>query len=132
MHDLKHADEVESALSTGFGTVDEKGRISLSKPLRQALGVQAGSSLAYVLLDGALLLIPQDEHLAALLEGATRALSARGITARDFLDDLPAARAEVMGEAYRGEFLRELERLRGTDAGGGAADASATPTTPAE
>lgn len=43
----------------GFATVDDKGRISLSKPVRAALGVEAGSSMAYIVLDGALLLTPR-------------------------------------------------------------------------
>jgi bifunctional DNA-binding transcriptional regulator/antitoxin component of YhaV-PrlF toxin-antitoxin module len=100
----------QDALIGGFGTVDEKGRISLSKPVRGALGVQAGSSVAYIVLDGALLVVPQDEHLATLMDRA--ALAAAGMSAQDLLDELPAARAEVVTEAYGAEFVRELERLR--------------------
>lgn len=103
--------ETDGPLMGGFGTVDEKGRISLSKPVRNALGIQAGSPVALVVLDHALLLIPQDAHLAALMERAAAALSAAGLTVRDVLDELPAAREEVMREAYSAEFLKELERL---------------------
>lgn len=97
----------------GFGTVDEKGRFSLTKPVRGALGVSPGSSVAYVMLDGALLLIPQDQHLAELMDSAAQALSAAGLTVQDFLDDLPAVRADIFNDAYGEEFLREMESLQG-------------------
>lgn len=103
--------ETEEAPAGGFGTVDEKGRVSLPKSVRGALGVQPGSSVAYVVLDHALLLVPQDDHLAAMMQRAAEALATAGITAQDLLDDLPQARAEVVAEAYSAEFLRELERL---------------------
>lgn len=104
--------QTEDMLSGGFSTLDEKGRISLSKPVRNALGIQAGSSLAYIMLDHALLLIPQDEHLATLMQRGADALAAAGLTADDLIAELPAARAEVVAEAYSAEFLRELEQLR--------------------
>lgn len=96
----------------GFATVDEKGRISLPKPVRGALGVEAGSAVAYIVLDGVLMVVPQDAHLAALMERAAQALAAAGLTAQDLLGELPAARAEVVTEAYGAEFLREMERLK--------------------
>lgn len=105
-----HAD-VEESVNAGFGTVDDKGRVSLPKPVRQALGVAAGSSVAYVMLDHALLLIPQDAHLATLLEHATQALAAAGLSAHDLVAELPAARADIMAETYSADFLRELEQL---------------------
>ena len=108
---VDHSIEHESLIG-GFGTVDEKGRLSLSKPVRGALGVAAGSSVAYFVLDGALLVIPQDEHLSALMDRAQQALAAASMTAQDLLGELPAARAEVVTGAYGAEFLRELERLR--------------------
>ena len=52
------------------------------------------------------------EQLAAIWHEGQQALAAAGLTASDFLDELPAARAEVMREAYGNEFLRELEELR--------------------
>lgn len=111
MTSVDSAHEFDS-LSGGFATVDEKGRVSLPKTVRGALGVTAGSSVAYVVLDGALLLIPQDQHLAELMDSAAQVLSAAGLTVQDFLDDLPAVRAEVFKEAYGEEFLREMEALR--------------------
>lgn len=90
--------------------MDEKGRILLPKPVRRELGVHAGSSVACVLLDHTLLLIPQDEHLAALSKHASDALAAAGLTVDDLLAELPAARESVMREMYSPEFIRELEQ----------------------
>jgi bifunctional DNA-binding transcriptional regulator/antitoxin component of YhaV-PrlF toxin-antitoxin module len=94
----------------GFSVIDEKGRISLPKRLRQLLGAEPGSSIAYITLDHALLLIPQDAHLSRLQQRAYEALGRGGLTAQDLLDDIPLARAAVVTEAYGDEFLRELER----------------------
>ena len=92
----------------GFGVLDDKGRLSLSKPVRQALGVQPGSSLAYVLVDHTLMLIPQDEHLAKLLDRSTQAMERAGLTVENLLDELPAARDEIMRETYGADFMDAL------------------------
>lgn len=107
----------EEPFTGGFGVLDEKGRISLSKPVRGALGVQPGSPVAYIVLDHALLIVPQDAHLTALLRQAAQALESAGLTTQDMLDELPAARAEVVAEAYGAAFLEELERLRAAQTG---------------
>jgi bifunctional DNA-binding transcriptional regulator/antitoxin component of YhaV-PrlF toxin-antitoxin module len=95
----------------GFGVLDDEGRVSLPQPVRSALGLRAGSPVAYVILEGAVLLVPQDEALAALTQDAERALSMAGLTAQDILDELPAARDAVVSESYGAEFLEELGRL---------------------
>lgn len=118
MSAIKRETAVDESVVGGFGTVDEKGRISLSKPARTALGIEPGSTLAWVVVDGALLLIPQDAHLAELMERGSRALAAAGLTTQDLLDELPAARDEVFAESFSGEFLRELEQLWTTYRGG--------------
>ena len=95
---------------TGFAVLDNKGRLSLSKPVRQALGMRPGSALAYVVVNGGLLLIPQDEQLATLLDHAAGVLEGAGLTPQDLLDELPAARAAVVEELYSAEFMGELAR----------------------
>ncbi len=90
--------------------LDEKGRLGLGKAVRQALVIRPGSALAYVLLDDALLLIPQDEQLAILMAQAAAALAAAGVTTQDLLDDLPAARSAVMRDAYGDAFMDALAR----------------------
>ncbi len=115
--------------SVGFSTIDEKGRIALPKAVRSALGVHAGSSLAYVVLDDAVLFIPQDAHLAELQQQAIQALTEAGITVEDLLEQLPQARDAVTREAYNPEFLAKLRRMRteyGDAANSASEDASKT------
>lgn len=107
-------EEAAETSTAGFGTVDDKGRISLSRAVRGALGIKPGSSLAYVVLDGMLLLVPQDEHLATVMERGRQALAGAGFTAQDLMDELPAAQAEIVSEAYGVSFLEELARLHAT------------------
>lgn len=104
--------ETQVQEAAGFAVLDDKGRLSLSKPVREALGLRPGSSVAYLLIDNSLLLIPQDEHLARLMDDAAAVLRKAGLTAQDFLDELPAARAAVVRETYGAEFMAELERQR--------------------
>lgn len=94
----------------GFATVDDRGRIALSKDARQALSLHAGSSLAYVVVDGAIMLFPQDERLAQLFEHTARVLEGAGLTAEALLEELPAVRDEMMREDYGDEFVDELAR----------------------
>jgi bifunctional DNA-binding transcriptional regulator/antitoxin component of YhaV-PrlF toxin-antitoxin module len=98
---------------TGFGVVDAKGRFSLSKQVREALGIEPGSTLAYVVIDNTVLLIPQDAHVAALLEHAAHLVEEAGLTAQDFLNELPDVRAQVVRKLYGEEFMNDLERRYG-------------------
>lgn len=102
--------QTEEPAIGGFSILDDKGRLSLPKAVRESLDVHPGSSVAYIVLDHALLLIPQDIHLAELMERAAQALARAGLTTQDLLDELPRARAAVLAEAYSAEFLREMER----------------------
>lgn len=97
----------ESAVA--YASLDDKGRLPLNKPLRQALKLSAGSTIALVKVGGALMVIPQDAHLVDLMENATQALERAHISVDDLMDGLPEARAEVVVEHYGEEFLRELE-----------------------
>lgn len=51
-----------------------------------------------------------DAELAAAMERAARSLDAAGLTVQDILDELPAAREELMHEWYSEEFLAQLDR----------------------
>lgn len=114
MSTVRHETEIDEPAAGGFGAVDEKGRFSIAKPVRAALGIEPGSTVAWVVLDGALLLIPQDKHLAEIMERGMRALAASGLTAQDFLAELPAAREEVFAESFSTAFRHELEQLWST------------------
>jgi bifunctional DNA-binding transcriptional regulator/antitoxin component of YhaV-PrlF toxin-antitoxin module len=96
----------------GFTHMDDKGRISLAKPVRQALGLEAGSSLAWLKIGNAVLFVPQDQHLRQLMDAASHVLESANIAVRQMLDDLPAARAEVVAEHYGEEVIRALELIR--------------------
>jgi hypothetical protein len=82
----------------------------LSKAARHALNLRAGSSLAYVVVDGAIVLIPQDEHLAHLSEHAAQMRENVGLTVEDLPAELPAAREEILREDYGDGFVDELAR----------------------
>lgn len=95
---------------SGFATLDDRGRVALSKATRQALNLRPGSSLAYVVVDGSIMFFPQDEHLARLSEHAAQILDEAGLSVEDLLTTLPAARAKVMRDAYGADFMEALER----------------------
>ena len=52
----------------------------------------------------------EDMELAETMLRASQALDRLGLTAQDFLDELPAARAAVLQAAYGPAFLQQLER----------------------
>lgn len=96
----------------GFLTVDGKGRVALPKAIREALDIQPGSSLAYAVLDGMLVLISQDKHLAVLMDRATAALNEAGLTSEDWDDsELQEYRGQLLRETYGDAFVDELTRL---------------------
>lgn len=99
-------------VASGFGVLDERGRLTLSKPVRQALRLRPGSSVAYIVVDDQLLVLPQDEHLARLIDGAAAALARMGLTADDLLTDLPVAGEEAMRAVYGDKLVDELAVIR--------------------
>ena len=102
---------VPASMASGFGVLDERGRLTLSKSVRQALRLRAGSSVAYIAIDGQLLVIPQDEHLARLIDGAAAALARMGLTTKELLADLPAAGEAAMRAAYGDDLVDELAAI---------------------
>jgi AbrB family looped-hinge helix DNA binding protein len=95
---------------TGFLSVDEKGRVSLPKAVRDLLDIQPGSALAYGVIDGMLVLFSQDKHLALLMERSARALADADLTAQDLIAELPAVGDKLMRERYGDDFVDELAR----------------------
>lgn len=102
MHDDRNA--------AGFAVLDNKGRLALPKVVRSALHVQGGSTVAYIVAGDTLLIVPQDSHLAALMERASSSIAAAGLTAQDYLDEVPGIRDELLQENYDAAFVA---RLRG-------------------
>ena len=103
--------KVPGSDQSGFLSVDDKGRVSLPKAVREALDIQPGSSLAYAVIDGMLVLFSQDKHLAVLMERGTRALAGAGLTAQDLIAELPAIGDKLMRERYGNDFVDEIARL---------------------
>lgn len=112
MESAQTLSEAEDTPAAGFSVIDEKGRVTLPKAVRAALGVHSGSSLAYVVVSNMVLFIPQDEQLAAIQRQAIQALSELDLTVDDLLAHLPQARDAVIRESYRPEFLEQLKRMR--------------------
>ena len=107
MHDRSNRSPAPD-MPSGFGVLDERGRLTLSKAVRQALHLRPGSSVAYIVIEDQLLVIPQDEHLARLMDGAAAALARMGLTTDDLLADLPAAGEAAMRAAYGDDLVDEL------------------------
>ncbi len=51
-----------------------------------------------------------EADLAALMERAAQAMERMGITAQDFLNELPIAQTEVLHEIYGPAYMQEIER----------------------
>lgn len=111
MYIQDHPVGADAPMDAGVGTIDDKGRVVLPKVVREALNLQPGSTVAYMLLDHALLFIPQDDHLNALLQRVAEALTGAGLSALDLLNALPQARDESLAERYNAAFLAEMEQL---------------------
>jgi bifunctional DNA-binding transcriptional regulator/antitoxin component of YhaV-PrlF toxin-antitoxin module len=101
----------EVAVVSGFGVVDERGRLTLAKPVREVLGLRPGSAVAYIAVDDRLLVIRQDEHLARLADDAAAALRRIGLTTDDLLADLPAAGEAAMRATYGDALVDEQAAL---------------------
>jgi AbrB family looped-hinge helix DNA binding protein len=105
--------KIPGSEQAGFLTVDEKGRVALPKAIREALDIAPGSSLAFAVLDGMLVLISQDKHLALLMERVTEVLTEAELTTQNTEDELLQIRGEVFREIYGDAFVDELERKYG-------------------
>lgn len=82
--------------------------MTLSKPIRRALRLDAGSTLAWIKLGDALLLVPQDAHLAALMESAVAAFERAGLSLAHVEAELAATRDEVVTEHYGAGVFEDL------------------------
>jgi bifunctional DNA-binding transcriptional regulator/antitoxin component of YhaV-PrlF toxin-antitoxin module len=95
--------------TVGYTRVDERGRVLLGKPVRDALGVRVGTTMAYVKVGGAVLLVPQDAHLAQVMDAADQAFEHAHLSVDEMLADLPDVRDEVVTEHDGAGFLDALE-----------------------
>ena len=103
----RHRESTAEPGTAGFAVLDDKGRISLPKPLRGALGLHAGSTLAYIGLNEMILLIPQDEQLGTLMDRAAATLEAQHAL------ELSRAKGAAGAIATTEAFLRSIAVARG-------------------
>src|SRR5579872_4877821 len=91
--------------SAGYTHMDDKGRVTLGKPIRQALHLDAGSTLAWIKVGDVVLLVPQDTQLAELMEAAVAAFERAGLSLTNLDEELDAIRDEVVTEHYGAGFF---------------------------
>ena len=100
--------------AVGYVQMDEKGRVTLSKPVRQALHLDTGSALAWITVGEAVLLLPQDGHLLELIDAARAAFERAGLDLEHLDTELEEVRAQMVAEHYGAGFFDELRRTSGT------------------
>lgn len=60
----------EKSVDAGFAHLDDKGRLPIARSVRDSFGLRPGSTVAWVKLGHGFMVIPQDEHLAQVMEEA--------------------------------------------------------------
>jgi AbrB family looped-hinge helix DNA binding protein len=108
MRESRRQDGAPRGESRGFAVVDEKGRFTLPKSVRKELGIDAGSAVAWVVTDGVVVLMSQEQHLNDLFTRAHETLETTGMTTEDVMALLPEARTHTLEATYSRAFLEEL------------------------
>jgi bifunctional DNA-binding transcriptional regulator/antitoxin component of YhaV-PrlF toxin-antitoxin module len=98
----------ETVPVAGYTQLDEKGRLTLGKPLRLALDLKAGSTLAWLKMGEAIMLVPVDAYLAELMSDAAQAFTNAHLTLDHLDEELAIIRDEVTTEHYGSDFLAAL------------------------
>jgi bifunctional DNA-binding transcriptional regulator/antitoxin component of YhaV-PrlF toxin-antitoxin module len=109
-----HVQQHEPA--NGSVMVDSSGRVLLPKAIREALHLEAGATLHYQILGGAIWFTPSDEKRAAWnshhvpIQAGSNAVGEEEVdpTLQAMLDALPAIRDQVAREIYGNAFIDEL------------------------
>lgn len=91
----------------GSVVVDERGRLSVPKPIRDKVGLSGRVTL--VVLRNCLLLVPQQQEFEARASRIQSAVLRDGETVEDILAQLPAAGRESFIAKYGEELTAELE-----------------------
>jgi bifunctional DNA-binding transcriptional regulator/antitoxin component of YhaV-PrlF toxin-antitoxin module len=100
--------------AAGYTQLDEKGRLTLGKPVRQALRLQAGAILAWLKVGDAIMLVPVDAHLVGLMEDAAAAFERAHLSFDHLDEELARIREEVIHEHYGPDLLAEIRRVADT------------------
>ena len=89
--------QVEYVANTRIG---EKGQLTIPKQYRDALGLEAGASVAVLRVGEGLMLIPEHNRFRILCESISSVFERRQLTPTDLLDTLPEARQRVFARRY--------------------------------
>ena len=107
----------EATPMAGYTRLDEEGRLTLGKPIRDALHLEAGSTLAWLIVGDAIMLVPADAHLAELMDAAATAFENAHLNLDNLEEDLASIREEIGTEHYGPNFFHELHRTVHTPSG---------------
>ena len=89
--------QVEYVANTRLG---EKGQLTIPKQYRDALGLEAGASVAVLRVGEGLMLIPEHNRFRIICESIASVFERRQLTPTDLLDTLPEARQRVFARRY--------------------------------
>jgi bifunctional DNA-binding transcriptional regulator/antitoxin component of YhaV-PrlF toxin-antitoxin module len=107
--DLKMA-STEATPMAGYTQLDGKGRLTLGKPIRDALHLEPGSTLAWLMVGDAVMLVPTDAHLAELMNAAATAFENAHLNLDNLDEELAHIREEVVKEHYGSDFFHNLRQ----------------------
>lgn len=100
----------ETTPMAGYTQLDGKGRLTLGKSIREALHLEAGSTLAWLMVGDAVMFVPADVHLAELMEAAATAFENAHLNLDDLDEELASIREAVVTEHYGPDFFQDLRR----------------------
>lgn len=100
----------EATPMAGYTQLDGKGRLTLGKSIREALHLEAGSTLAWLMVGDAVMLVPADAHLAELMDAAATAFENAHLNLDNLEEELTSIREEIVTEHYGPSFFHELRR----------------------
>jgi hypothetical protein len=91
--------------------VDERGRMLLPAGVQSWMGARPGSAWRFIPLDGAALVVREDEAFERLAAIARTSMADAGITVEDVISKLPAARDETVLAVYGEEMVAKLRAV---------------------
>ena len=92
----------------------EKGQITVPKEYRDALALQAGTSMSLLRLGTGLVLIPEQSRFRELCDRVARAFASYDIEVHELLSTLPETRERVFARHYPALASRKPTRTRTT------------------
>ena len=80
--------------------IGEKGQLTIPKEFREDLGLQTGAPFTVLRLGDGLILLPEQRRFEMLCDRVGATLSAAGVSDKELLATLPAARSSVYARRY--------------------------------